>query len=196
MCEFLSVEIQHFRVDLAFCTCVSQAFELLVGRWLFHPEKGDEWTVEDDHLAKMMELTGQSKFPESMLGRAKRRDEFFDDDGPSELPRPVATNRAIHADTHCVCRESAANYGPRTGQSRDRNGELQGAWSLAGRDQRCGRFHSHLFEARLHGAGNSTGAQRPLFPSQCIEVLESLRFLCSRWWRRSLSIQLSGRRSV
>ncbi|KAH9929341.1 kinase-like domain-containing protein [Fomitopsis serialis] len=55
-------------------------FELLVGRWLFHPEEGEDWSVEDDHLAKMMEMTGQ-RFPAPMLERAKRRKEFFDDDG-------------------------------------------------------------------------------------------------------------------
>ncbi|KAJ6557109.1 kinase-like domain-containing protein [Mycena sp. CBHHK59/15] len=49
-------------------------FELLVGRWLFNPEQDKELTVEDDHLAKMMELTGEDglqKFPQSMLDRAK-----------------------------------------------------------------------------------------------------------------------------
>ncbi|KAI9057489.1 kinase-like protein [Trametes sanguinea] len=65
-------------VDIWAVGCLT--FELLVGRWLFHPEPGEEWTAEDDHLAKMMELTGQ-RFPESMLQRAHRREEFFDDAG-------------------------------------------------------------------------------------------------------------------
>ncbi|CDO70010.1 hypothetical protein BN946_scf184354.g12 [Trametes cinnabarina] len=65
-------------VDIWAVGCLT--FELLVGRWLFHPEEGEEWTEEDDHLAKMMELTGQH-FPNSMLQRAQRRDEFFDDSG-------------------------------------------------------------------------------------------------------------------
>lgn len=51
-----------------------------MGRWLFHPEGGEEWTLEDDHLAKIMELTGQA-FPTKMLERAKLRNEYFDDDG-------------------------------------------------------------------------------------------------------------------
>ena len=50
--------------------------------WLFNPEAGEDWTMEDDHLAKMMELTGQ-RFPPSMLERAKRRNEYFDDAGMS-----------------------------------------------------------------------------------------------------------------
>lgn len=58
-----------------------QTFELLVGRWLFDPEDAQpDWSVEDDHLAKMMELTGQ-KFPDTMLARAKERDKYFDKDG-------------------------------------------------------------------------------------------------------------------
>ncbi|KAJ3857492.1 kinase-like domain-containing protein [Lentinula lateritia] len=38
------------------------------------------WNVEDDHLAKMMELTGQ-RFPPDMIARAKNRDKYFDNDG-------------------------------------------------------------------------------------------------------------------
>lgn len=51
-----------------------------MGHWLFNPEDGEDWTMEDDHLAKMMELTGQ-RFPPFMLERAKRRKEYFDDGG-------------------------------------------------------------------------------------------------------------------
>ncbi|KAI0806864.1 kinase-like domain-containing protein [Fomes fomentarius] len=83
-------------VDIWAVGCIT--FELLVGRWLFQPEEGEDWTAEDDHLAKMMELTGQS-FPESMLHRAKRRKDFFDDAGNlrrvSELiPVPLETAMA------------------------------------------------------------------------------------------------------
>lgn len=53
-----------------------------MGRWLFHPEEGEDWKLEDDHLAKMMELTGQA-FPTKMLERAKLRNEYFDDGGMS-----------------------------------------------------------------------------------------------------------------
>lgn len=53
-------------------------FEMLVGRWLFHPVDGEgDWTIEDDHLAKMMELTGEA-FPEEMLLRSAVRDDYFD----------------------------------------------------------------------------------------------------------------------
>ena len=36
--------------------------------------------MEDDHLAKMMELTGQ-RFSPSMLERAKHQKKYFDDAG-------------------------------------------------------------------------------------------------------------------
>lgn len=41
---------------------------------------GEDWKLEDDHLAKMIELTGQT-FPEKMLERANLREEYFDDTG-------------------------------------------------------------------------------------------------------------------
>ena len=53
-----------------------------MGRWPFHPEQGEDRTLEDDHLAKMMELTGQA-FPTKMLERAKLRNEYFDGGGMS-----------------------------------------------------------------------------------------------------------------
>ncbi|KAK7449631.1 hypothetical protein VKT23_013106 [Stygiomarasmius scandens] len=59
-------------------------FELLVGRWLFEPEEGEDWGTDDDHLAKMMELTGQ-RFPHSMLERSKRRSQCFDDNSGNLL---------------------------------------------------------------------------------------------------------------
>lgn len=58
-----------------------QVFEMLVGRWLFHPvDGGEDWTLEDDHLAKMIEFTG-CRFSETMLQRAIRRKDYFDDEG-------------------------------------------------------------------------------------------------------------------
>ena len=54
---------------------------MLVGRWLFHPEDGTPYySLEDDHLAKMMEIT-QERFSEKMLGQSRNRDEYFDQDG-------------------------------------------------------------------------------------------------------------------
>lgn len=59
-----------------------QTFELLVGKWLFAPEEAPDqsWTRDDDHLAKMQELTGE-RFSAKCLARANRRSEFFDDNG-------------------------------------------------------------------------------------------------------------------
>lgn len=60
-----------------------KTFELLVGRWLFHPEDGgDDWRLEDDHLAKMLEMTGESFVP-AVLEHAQLRKEYFDDNGTS-----------------------------------------------------------------------------------------------------------------
>ncbi|GJE90208.1 kinase-like protein [Phanerochaete sordida] len=55
-------------------------FDMLVGRWLFHPEEGDDWTLEDDHLARMMELTGE-RFSYSQLEASELRYRYFDDQG-------------------------------------------------------------------------------------------------------------------
>ncbi|KAJ3868757.1 kinase-like domain-containing protein [Lentinula novae-zelandiae] len=67
------------KMDIWAIGCLT--FELLVGRWLFDSEDAQpDWSVEDDHLAKMMELTGQ-KFPDTMLARAKERDKYFNKDG-------------------------------------------------------------------------------------------------------------------
>ncbi|KAJ7237933.1 kinase-like domain-containing protein [Mycena rebaudengoi] len=53
---------------------------LLVVRWLFDPEPDEELSIEDDHLAKMIELLSE-RFPKSMLARAKHRDRYFSGDG-------------------------------------------------------------------------------------------------------------------
>ncbi|KAK7018874.1 kinase-like domain-containing protein [Favolaschia claudopus] len=67
-------------IDIWAIGCLT--FELLVGRWLFLPEDGGEdWSLEEDHLAKMMELTGHSTFPKSILDRAKNREKYFDEEG-------------------------------------------------------------------------------------------------------------------
>ncbi|THV07887.1 kinase-like protein [Dendrothele bispora CBS 962.96] len=69
-----------FGVDIWAVGCT--VFEMLTGRWMFKPdvEEGDPWTAEDDLLAKMMELTGET-FDADMLSRSMRRDYFFDDKG-------------------------------------------------------------------------------------------------------------------
>jgi len=55
-------------------------FELLTGRWLFHPEEGEDWRLEDDHFAKMLEVTGE-KFSEDFLKRYPRSVDYFDSTG-------------------------------------------------------------------------------------------------------------------
>jgi len=49
----------------------------VTGHWLFDPEGCEDWSREDDHLAKMMELTGE-KFRPSLLERSRFRDVYFD----------------------------------------------------------------------------------------------------------------------
>jgi serine/threonine-protein kinase SRPK3 len=66
-----------------------QTFELLTGRWLFNPPAGQTWSVEDDHLAKMAELTGEN-FSDKLLAKSRKRDEYFDESGWCTLPRDVA----------------------------------------------------------------------------------------------------------
>jgi len=57
-----------------------QTFELLTGHWLFNPVHGPTWRIEDDHLAKMMELTGE-KFSKETLARSQKRNDYFDEGG-------------------------------------------------------------------------------------------------------------------
>jgi serine/threonine-protein kinase SRPK3 len=60
---------------------ITQTFELLTSRWLFSPKGGGQaWRIEDDHLAKMIDITGET-FSETMLSTCKKRDEYFDKDG-------------------------------------------------------------------------------------------------------------------
>ncbi|KIP04126.1 hypothetical protein PHLGIDRAFT_129704, partial [Phlebiopsis gigantea 11061_1 CR5-6] len=69
-------------IDIWAIGCI--AFEMLVGRWLFHPvDGGDDWSLEDDHLAKMLEFTGE-QFPASMLpggSPTSLASKYFDDQG-------------------------------------------------------------------------------------------------------------------
>jgi serine/threonine-protein kinase SRPK3 len=66
------------KIDIWAIGCL--AFELLTGHWAFSPEAGTTWSIKDDHLARMLELTGET-FDASMLARSQLRDEFFDRDG-------------------------------------------------------------------------------------------------------------------
>ncbi|KIP04132.1 hypothetical protein PHLGIDRAFT_206381 [Phlebiopsis gigantea 11061_1 CR5-6] len=66
-------------VDIWAIGCI--VFEMLVGRWLFHPvDGGEDWSLEDDHLAKMMEFTGE-RFPQDMITRAQFGSDYFDKKG-------------------------------------------------------------------------------------------------------------------
>ena len=48
------------------------------------PLPGDTWRVEDDHLAQMMELTGEY-FSRKVLKKCRKRDEYFDETGQNTL---------------------------------------------------------------------------------------------------------------
>lgn len=77
----MSVSVHLYRVIFAERHIRLLSFSLVV--WLFDPEDGGEdWSLEDDHLAKMMEVTGL-RFPSTMLERAQKRKQYFDDAGVS-----------------------------------------------------------------------------------------------------------------
>jgi serine/threonine-protein kinase SRPK3 len=60
-----------------------QAFELLTGKQAFDPQGGSGFSIDDEHLSRMLELTGQT-FSPSMLGRSELRDMFFNNDGENK----------------------------------------------------------------------------------------------------------------
>jgi serine/threonine-protein kinase SRPK3 len=66
------------KIDIWATGCM--AFELLTGHWAFSPKAGRTWSIDDDHLARMQELTGET-LDTSILARSQLRDEFFDRDG-------------------------------------------------------------------------------------------------------------------
>jgi serine/threonine-protein kinase SRPK3 len=70
-----------------------QTFELLTGLWAFHPESGADFELEDDHLARMIELTGEL-FPQPLLARAELGNEYFDDHGMCLL-RVACSGRSL-----------------------------------------------------------------------------------------------------
>jgi hypothetical protein len=65
---------------LQYSTFRFQTFELLTGHWLFHPKGCEELRREDDHLAKMMEITGET-FDAKLLERSRLRNVYFDESG-------------------------------------------------------------------------------------------------------------------
>lgn len=65
-------------------------FELLTGAWLFDPEGGEDWQVEDDHLAKMLEITGE-QFDAEVQGKAQLGSHYFNNAG-----EPMVVKRRTH----------------------------------------------------------------------------------------------------
>ena len=53
---------------------------MLIGCWLFEPNKEELWSYEEDHLARMTEALEDS-FEPSFLARCLHRDKFFQTDG-------------------------------------------------------------------------------------------------------------------
>jgi len=51
-----------------------------MGRWAFDLQGGKRFSVDDEHLARMLELTGQT-FNPSILWRSELQDKFFNKDG-------------------------------------------------------------------------------------------------------------------
>ncbi|KAI0739085.1 kinase-like domain-containing protein [Daedaleopsis nitida] len=66
------------KVDIWALGCLT--YELLTGHWLFAPEEGETWSLEDDHLAKILELTAE-RFSPAMLERAQLRSKYLDEQG-------------------------------------------------------------------------------------------------------------------
>ena len=83
-------------IDIWAIGCLT--FELLTGTWLFNPlDAGAQWSIEENHLAKMQELTGQ-RFSQEYLSRAGNRDQYFDQSGNlTRIPEltPVSIEQAI-----------------------------------------------------------------------------------------------------
>ena len=95
------------KIDVWAVGCLT--FELLVGHCLFNPvDGGKDWRFEDDHLAKILELTGE-QFSKSILDRAQLRQEYFNDEGkgetfkfsnfqnPLSLPLPLSLFFFVHS---------------------------------------------------------------------------------------------------
>lgn len=105
-----------------------EAFELLTGQWAFDPQGGTTWSAEEDHLAGMLRLTGET-FNPSMLARSELRDKYFNEDGKAVRVSHVGKILYIfllprrHAQEHQQCvrpRHSSSStsiWSPRTPNS-------------------------------------------------------------------------------
>ncbi|KAG1817245.1 uncharacterized protein BJ212DRAFT_1299388 [Suillus subaureus] len=56
--------------------CPMQIFGLLAGRWLFNPQEGQTWRIEN--LTKTAEVMGENS-SEKTLARSRKRDECLDE---------------------------------------------------------------------------------------------------------------------
>lgn len=79
--------------------------ELLTGQWAFDPKAGRTWSMEDDHLASMLALTGET-FSTSMLAHSKLRDNFLNEEGKFSPPACQFTSltsllHGSQAQEHC-----------------------------------------------------------------------------------------------
>ena len=142
-------------IDIFFKT-----FELLTGRWLFEPVEGERRTREDDHLAKMMELTGE-RFSDSCLARAHKREQYFDVCLLSEL-----SLLSILVST-AMCRQSAQGRPHRWSEYRELYAD---PGQCAGRTYRtCRRFIRACLRLDYYGRPSAKESQvHPwLFNSNC-----------------------------
>jgi len=73
-------------VDIWSLGCLT--FEFLTGACCIDPEQGKTFSLEDDILARIMELTGES-FPSSMLSQSSRAILFFDPEDPTRSLRRI-----------------------------------------------------------------------------------------------------------
>ena len=65
---------------------IPQVFEYLTGAALFQLYETDTISIEDVHLRRITELTGQ-EFPKTFLEKCGRRDSFFDSKTGKRTPR-------------------------------------------------------------------------------------------------------------
>ena len=57
---------------------------------------GQAWRIEDDHLAKMIDITGET-FSETMLSTCEYRDEYFGKDGKCFFVINASGMNVVHA---------------------------------------------------------------------------------------------------
>jgi hypothetical protein len=125
---------------------------MLTGRWLFAPEEGEDWMLEDDHLAKMLELTGE-RFSPAMLARAQFASRYLDAQGAPDL------HTRLHA---CGAHDASSRRQLAAARAHLRAEHRGGARGVqdAGRggDSGCGGVHPGMPAARLVRARDGQGS--------------------------------------